>query len=85
MKCAATGPKAAPASGRIYSVPAGAKQPGVTSAPGTLMVSTNLKRDFSNTERSLRDAVQLNSVNTSQVPCGRTDLSECSSEFKNLL
>jgi len=62
MKCAATGPKGSPASGRIYSVPAGAKQSGVTCASDTLIVSTNLKRDFGNAERSFRDVVQLKGV-----------------------
>jgi hypothetical protein len=85
MKCAATGPKGVPASGRICFVPAGAKQSGVTSASDTLIVSTNLKRDFGNTERSLRDVVQLEGVNALQVPYGRTDLCECSPEFKDLL
>jgi len=61
----------APASGRIWFVPAGAKQSGITSASDTLIVSTNLKRDFGNTERSLRDVVHLESVNALQVPYGR--------------
>jgi len=85
MKCVATGPKGVPAPGRTYSVPAGAKQLGVTSTSNTLIVSTNLKRDFGNTERSLRDAVQLEGVNALRVPYGRTDLSECSPEFNDLL
>jgi len=85
MKSAATGPKGAPASGRIYSVPAEAKQSNVTSAPDTLIVSTNLKRDFGNTERSLRNVVHLEDVNALQVPYRRTDLCECSPEFKDLL
>jgi len=49
------------------------------------MVSTNLKRDFGNTECSLRDAVQLKGVNALQVPYRRTNLSECSPEFDYLL
>ena len=68
MKSAATGPKGVLVSGRIYFAPAGAKQPGVTSAPDTLIVSTNLKRDFGNTERRLRDVVHLEGVNALQVP-----------------
>jgi len=62
MKCAATDPKAPPASGRIYFVPARAKQSGVTSTSDRRIVSTNPKRDFGNTERSLRDIVQLKGV-----------------------
>jgi len=84
VKCVATGPKGAPASGRICFVPAGAKQSGITSASDTLRVSTDLKCDFGNTYRSLRDAVQLEGVNALQVPYGRTDLSECSPEFNDL-
>jgi len=68
MKCVATGLKGAPASGRICFVPAGAKQSGVTSTSDTLIVSTNLKRDFGNTKRSLRDVVHLGGVNALQVP-----------------
>jgi len=75
----------APASGRIWFVPAGAKQSGVTTASDALIVSTNLKRDFGNTERSLRDAVQLGGVNALQVPYGGTDLPECNPEFNYLL
>jgi len=85
MKCAATGPKGVLASGRICSVPAGAKQLGVTSASNALKVNTDLKRDFGNTERSLRDVIHLESVTALQVPYGRTDLCECSSDFKHLL
>jgi len=48
-------------------------------------VSTNLKRDFGNTERGLRDVVYLEGVNSLQVPYGRTDLCECSAEFEDLL
>jgi len=68
MKSVATGPKGAPASGRICFVPAGAKQSDVTSAPDSPVVSTNLKRDLGNTERSLRDVVHLEGVNALQVP-----------------
>jgi len=85
MKCVATGPKGAPASGRICFVLARAKQLAVTSAPDTLLVSTNLKRDFGNTERSLRDVIHLEGVNALQVPYRRTDLCECSPDFKDLL
>jgi len=85
MKCAASGPTGAPASGRIYFVPAGAKQSGVTSASDTLIVSTNPKCDFSDTERSFRDVVQLKCVKALKVPYGRTDLCECSPEFKDRL
>jgi len=85
MKCAATGSKGAPASGRICFVLAGAKQLGVTSASHTLIVSTDLKRDFGNTECSLRDVVHLEGVNALQVLYGRTDLCECSPDFKDLL
>ena len=85
MKCVATGPKGAPASGRICFVLAGAKQSGVTTASDALIVSTNLKRDFGNTERGLRDVVHLEGVNALQVLYGRTDLCECSPEFKDLL
>jgi len=73
----------APASGRIRFVPAATRQSGVTTASDRLIVSTNLKRDFGNTERSLRDAVQLEGVK--QVLYERTDLSECSPEFNYLL
>jgi len=73
------------ASGRICFVLAGAKQSGITTASDALIVNTNLKRDFGNTERSLRDAVQLEGVNALQVPYGRTDLSECNPEFNYLL
>jgi len=48
-------------------------------------MSTNLKSDFRDTERSLRDVVHLEGVNALQVPYGRTDLCECSPEFKDLL
>jgi len=85
MKYAATGPTVAPASGRIYFVPAGAKQSGVTSAPDPRILSTNPKCDFGDTERSFRDVVELQGVNALQVPYGRTDLCECSPEFKYLL
>jgi len=49
------------------------------------MVSTNLKRDFGNTECRLCDIVQLKGVNALQVPYGRTDLCECSPDFNDLL
>ena len=78
-------PAGALASDRIYFVPAGARQSDVTSAPDTLIVSTNLKSDLGNTERSLRDVVHLEDVNALQVPYGRTDLCECSPDFKDLL
>jgi len=68
MKCVATGLKCVLAPGRICSVPAGAKQSGVTSASDTPIVSTNLERDFGNSERGLRDAVHLEGVNALQVP-----------------
>jgi len=48
-------------------------------------VSTNLKRDSGNTERSFRDVVQLKGVNALQYPYGRTDLCERSPEFNDLL
>jgi len=85
MKSAATGPKGAPASGRICFVPAGAKQSGVTTTSDGLIVSTNLKCDFGNTERGLRDVVHLEGVNALQVLYGRTDLCEYSPDFKDLL
>jgi len=85
MKCVAKGPKGVPASGRICVVPAGAKQSDVISASDTLVVSTNLKRGFRNTERSLRGVVHLEGVNALQVLYGRADLCECSPEFKDLL
>jgi len=85
MKCVATGPKGVPASGRIWFVPAGAKQLGVTTASDTLIVSTNPKCAFGNTERSLRDVVHLAGVNALRVPYGRTDLCECSPDFEDLL
>jgi len=85
MKCAATGPKCPPVSGRICFVPAGAKHSGVTSASDTLLVSTNLKRDSGNTERSFRDIVHLEGVKALQVPHERTDFCECSAESKDLL
>jgi len=56
---------------------------GVTSASDTLIVSTNLERDFGDTERSLRNFVQLKGVNTVLVPYGRTDLCEFSPDFKD--
>jgi len=48
-------------------------------------MSTNLKSDFRNTERSLRDVVHLEGVNALQVPYGGTDFCECSPEFEDLL
>jgi len=68
MKSVATGPKAAPGSDRIWFVLVGAKRSGITTASDTLIVSTNLKRDFSNTERSPRDVVHLEGVKALQVP-----------------
>jgi len=85
MKCTAIGPKGALASGCICFVPAGAKQLGITTASDVLIVSTNLKRDFGNTEHSLCDAVQLGGVNALQVPYGRTDLPKCNPKFNYLL
>jgi len=77
--------KAALASGRVCFAPAGAKQSGVTTASDALILSTNLKSDIGNTERSLRDVVHLEGVNALQVLYRRTDLCECSPEFKDLL
>jgi len=85
MKCVATGPKDAPASDRICSVPVGAKRSDVTTDSDKIMVSTNPKRDFGNTERSLRDVVHLEGVNALQAPDGRTNLCEYSPDFKDLL
>jgi len=85
MKCVATGPKGALGSGRICFVPAGAKQSDVTTAFDTLIVSTHLKCDFGNTERSLRNVVHLEGVNALQVPYRITDLCECSPHFKHFL
>jgi len=68
MKCAATGPKGPPASGRICFVPAGAEQSGITPSSDALIVRTNLQHHFGNTERNLRGAIQLNGVNALQVP-----------------
>jgi len=85
MKCVAISPKGALASGCICFVPVGARQSGITTAPDMVIVSMNLKCDFGNTERSLRNAVQLEGVNALQVPYRRTDLSKCSPEFNDLL
>jgi len=74
-----------PASGCIWFVLAGPKQSGVTTASDVLIVSTNLKRDFGNTEHSLCDVVHLGGVNAFQVLYGRTDLCECSLDFEDLL
>jgi len=69
-KCIIVSPKGLPASGRIYFVLAGAKQSSITSAPDRLIVSTNLKCDFSNTEHSLHNVVHLEGVSALQVPLG---------------
>ena len=58
------------ASDRIYFAPVGARRSGVTFASDKLIVSTNLKRDFGNTERSLRDVVQLESVKACRFHMG---------------
>jgi len=48
----------------------GAKQSSVTSAPDRLIVSTNLKHDFGNTEHSLHNVIYLEGVSALQVPLG---------------
>jgi len=64
MKCIAISPKGVLASGHIWFVPVGARQSGITTAPDMVIVSTNLKCDFGNTECSFHNAVQLEGVNT---------------------
>jgi hypothetical protein len=62
-KCVATDPEGTTASGRISFAPSKATGPNVTSASETPVASTNLKRGAGNTEYSLRNWVQLKSVN----------------------
>jgi hypothetical protein len=49
------------------------------------VASTNLKRNLSNTEDSLRDWIQLQSVNVLLVPTWKTDLCEYSAIFNSAL
>jgi len=46
------------------------KQSSITSAPDRLIVSTNLKCDFGNTEHSLHNVIHLEGVSALQVPLG---------------
>jgi hypothetical protein len=83
-KCAATDPEGTTASCRISLVPSKATGPNVTSASDTPVASTNLNRGAGNTERSLRNWVQLVSI-SSWFPYGRTDLCEDNTILDTLL
>ena len=72
-KSAPTGPKGSRVYGRIYFVPSRAKRSSVTSAADAPAASTNLKRDSSETKKSLCDWIQLEGVNVLLVSvCGLT-------------